>query len=1384
MAVIGNAPFQGLVSGGNIIDASIEGVDLSTSAIAARLGYTPVDPGAAAIIGGTINGTTIGATTAAAGAFTTVSASGAVTLSGGTANGVPYLNGSKVLTTGSALTYNAETFANDTGSTAGTAGFRATNSVANGYTALTLRNTGASGKTYEVGVGGNGTAGNYQNNLYIRDTSGNPTFYLNSTGVGVVGNLSVTGTTTFDGDITTTLGKFYVVNTYGYYFGSSGNLTGFTGSNGTGVISVSTYGTTRATFDTNGVAVTGYLSASGTILANNVSGTTQFRSGIGTDLTLSTGEGLEVLTTATTSTRVMSYSRTAGAFRTLDLSGSSVRMSPNNSTVGEFSTSGLVVTGTGSFTGDITLSGANPSITSSASNAVFSIAQSSGVSGRLELQGAESVRFITYGSAWTERGRFSADGTFRVKGAGTAGSTDAVKFAGTAPASSITLDSTGRLMIGTTSPAMGSAKFTVTGNSVVFNPNTDGANTHIFTTGAVDDGTYAISNASSVTKVYLKANGTSYFNGGEVLVGVTANYTGAKLYVENAINVNYSGEIAMRYNVSGQSTSYWKGMTGTMPGAGGSARGLHFFNYDNDSDEGINFWTGRPGSATQLMKLTPAGRLAIGTTNPAGVLDVGANTLASQFYFRNNSDYNSGGGGQTVVNVVFGGVNIARIANTGTGQRDGVFTLLDENVVKVSIPANSARGGPTYFDAGGNFGIGQTDPQEKLDVNGNVYIHTASGNPYLRIKTDGAGNNPSIRLQAATNYWDIQSTFSSTNDELMFIYNSANKMHLSPATGEGLSISNGGSQLGRLSIDTDGHVQVVRGSSLNGGDYNFRFLKLFKLTSGSGGNSTEVKGTLSLSRVNEIGVSLAAEFYATQGYDSQIRVWHKRISGPEGSYNFRFVTLVDAGSTYLCLEFISAPGWSNWQFQGSVIDHSGARGNFAVSAAENLTVKEVGPWTSVSDPSIPIQQDTTYGPKLFGTNNYDYGIGINTTVANTHVFGVPQTSGNYEEAMRISSAKYVGIGVTNPTHPLHVTKGLRIQAENSDLYNTDGALSYYSSTNGVYLNGPGTNGWLRLNASGGENDHNAINIFGSANARIEFRTANSERMRIDPAGNIGINIISPSTFGKVAIQVTGTTNPTTASNVGPASINLYNGGNGGATNSTMGIFGWHAGDPGIGSGIGFSRESDQNWGSQIRFYTHPTDTSNITVITERARINADGHFLLGTLNPNPFTDTSGTGGLAMRPNRLFVSSDSDCGSFTRIASDGIVWYWARSGSGNVGNVYVSTSGTSYNTTSDYRLKNVTGALTGYKERLMGLQPKQGTWIADGSEFRGFLAHDFANQYPKSVTGEKDAVDVNNKPIMQSMQASTSEVMADLIAMVQDLITENESLKARLNAAGI
>jgi len=64
----------------------------------------------ATLTGGTINGMTIGATTASTGAFTTLTTSSTVTHNGGTANGVTYLNGSKVVTSGSALAWDTTNF--------------------------------------------------------------------------------------------------------------------------------------------------------------------------------------------------------------------------------------------------------------------------------------------------------------------------------------------------------------------------------------------------------------------------------------------------------------------------------------------------------------------------------------------------------------------------------------------------------------------------------------------------------------------------------------------------------------------------------------------------------------------------------------------------------------------------------------------------------------------------------------------------------------------------------------------------------------------------------------------------------------------------------------------------------------------------------------------------------------------------------------------------------------------------------------------------------------------------------------------------------------------------------------------------------------------------
>ena len=113
--------------------------------------------------------------------------------------------------------------------------------------------------------------------------------------------------------------------------------------------------------------------------------------------------------------------------------------------------------------------------------------------------------------------------------------------------------------------------------------------------------------------------------------------------------------------------------------------------------------------------------------------------------------------------------------------------------------------------------------------------------------------------------------------------------------------------------------------------------------------------------------------------------------------------------------------------------------------------------------------------------------------------------------------------------------------------------------------------------------------------------------------------------------------------------------------------------------------------------------------------------------------------------------------------------FAQATDGNeVGSITVSTTATAYNTSSDYRLKNITGPLTDSGTFIDTLKPKAGTWKVDGSKFVGFIAHEFAEVSPSSVSGEKDAVDEDGKPKYQSMQASTAEVIANLVAELQSV----------------
>jgi hypothetical protein len=105
LGVATGTSFQGII--GNVTPAAGSFTTLGASSTAT---LNTLASSGATLTGGTINGMTIGATTATTGAFTTLTTSSTVTHNGGTANGVTYLNGSKVLTSGSALVFDGTSF--------------------------------------------------------------------------------------------------------------------------------------------------------------------------------------------------------------------------------------------------------------------------------------------------------------------------------------------------------------------------------------------------------------------------------------------------------------------------------------------------------------------------------------------------------------------------------------------------------------------------------------------------------------------------------------------------------------------------------------------------------------------------------------------------------------------------------------------------------------------------------------------------------------------------------------------------------------------------------------------------------------------------------------------------------------------------------------------------------------------------------------------------------------------------------------------------------------------------------------------------------------------------------------------------------------------------
>ena len=131
---------------------------------------------------------------------------------------------------------------------------------------------------------------------------------------------------------------------------------------------------------------------------------------------------------------------------------------------------------------------------------------------------------------------------------------------------------------------------------------------------------------------------------------------------------------------------------------------------------------------------------------------------------------------------------------------------------------------------------------------------------------------------------------------------------------------------------------------------------------------------------------------------------------------------------------------------------------------------------------------------------------------------------------------------------------------------------------------------------------------------------------------------------------------------------------------------------------------------------------------------------------------------------------------TSTGSSLVNWYY--NGANLVGSVTTNGTLTSYNVSSDYRLKENIAPMTGALAKVAQLKPVTYKWKSNGSDGQGFIAHELQAVVPDCVTGEKDAIDEDGNPKYQAMD--TSHLIATLVSAIQELKTEIDSLKQQIN----
>tara|TARA_B100000508_G_C11398104_1_gene246857 strand:- start:47 stop:820 length:774 start_codon:yes stop_codon:yes gene_type:complete len=194
----------------------------------------------------------------------------------------------------------------------------------------------------------------------------------------------------------------------------------------------------------------------------------------------------------------------------------------------------------------------------------------------------------------------------------------------------------------------------------------------------------------------------------------------------------------------------------------------------------------------------------------------------------------------------------------------------------------------------------------------------------------------------------------------------------------------------------------------------------------------------------------------------------------------------------------------------------------------------------------------------------------------------------------------------------------------------------------------------------------------------------------------------------------------------------------------------------------------------------PTDFPLKVNGSEKLRIDSSGIFMVGKTSSSSTSEgcelragASGTG-FAMTA----TSNGNTVLALNRTSSDGELVRFRQDGS-TEGSISVSGSTVSYNTSSDYRLKENVVAISDGITRLKTLKPSRFNFKVDkDTTVDGFLAHE-VTAVPEATTGTKDEVDSDNNPVYQGIDQS--KLVPLLTAALQEAIAKIEVLETKVAA---